>query len=43
MLGSLLFMKVVEVVSWGCVVPWRFLNTVDLVLVAKDGAELGQK
>ena len=30
-------------VSWGCVVPGGLLSADDMVLVAEDGAELGQK
>ena len=41
--GSLLFMKVVDVVSWGRMLPWGLLNADDLFQVAECGVELGQK
>ena len=42
MLGSLLFMKMVDVVSWGMHGAWGLLGA-DPVQVAEGGAELGHK
>ena len=42
MLGSLLFMKVVDVVFWGCMLLWGLLSVEDLVLVAVE-VEFGRK